>query len=66
LNDTEMVKRVVPAPSEQALHPGTFWVEGENAGASTDSRTFGAIERGAIAGVVRARYKPLRKARRFR
>jgi nickel-type superoxide dismutase maturation protease len=56
----EMVKRVV-----RAMDAATFWVEGDNAAASTDSRTFGSVQRAEIAGVVRARYKPLRGARRF-
>ena len=56
----EMVKRVVRDAGADG-----YWVEGDNATASTDSRTFGLIARDAIAGVVRARYKPLRTARRF-
>jgi nickel-type superoxide dismutase maturation protease len=55
----EVVKRV--AREDEA----SYWLEGDNADASTDSRTFGSVDRADITGVVRARYKPLRAARRF-
>ena len=56
----EIVKRV-----SRVIDASTCWVEGDNPAASTDSRVFGAIKREAVAGVVRARYKPVRNARRF-
>ena len=52
-----MVKRAV---REQ---DGGWWVEGDNAEASDDSRTYGAAQ---IVGEVRWRYKPLRAAGRVR
>jgi signal peptidase I len=61
----ETVKRVVAPPSERALGEEEYWVEGDNAAASTDSRVTGPVARGAIVGVVRARYKPLRSVRTF-
>jgi len=61
----ETVKRVIAVPGERALEADQLWVEGDNTAASTDSRSTGPIARGAIAGVVRARYKPLRAVRTF-
>jgi len=52
----EIVKRVGPAP--EPLAPGTFWLEGDNKRASTDSRTGGPFDREHIAGIVRLRYWP--------
>jgi len=65
LRGLEIVKRVIAEPGERALHADEFWVEGDNAAASTDSRASGPIPRDAIVGVVRARYKPVRSMRRF-
>ena len=62
--EQEIVKRVV-VPSDRVLAADEYWVEGDNADASTDSRTDGPVLRQAIVGVVRARYKPLRSMRRF-
>jgi len=62
--DREVVKRVVH-PHDGTLATDEYWVEGDNAEASTDSRTDGPVLRDAIVGVVRARYKPLRSMRRF-
>jgi signal peptidase I len=61
----ETVKRVIAPPGVRVLGPGEFWVEGDNAAASTDSRVTGPVAREAIVGVVRARYKPLRTMRTF-
>jgi signal peptidase I len=61
----EIVKRVIAEPGERTLRADEFWVEGDNAAASTDSRAAGPVLRDAIEGVVRARYKPLRSMRRF-
>jgi nickel-type superoxide dismutase maturation protease len=56
----EMVKRVVRAVGHDGL-----WVEGDNAASSSDSRSFGPVERDAIRGVVRLRYWPLSRAGRL-
>jgi len=56
----EMVKRVV-----RAVGPDGIWVEGDNAWSSSDSRSFGPVERHAIRGVVRLRYWPLARAGRL-
>jgi len=63
--DLETVKRVIALPGERALGPDEYWVEGDNASASTDSRTSGPVAREAIVGIVRARYKPLGSMRTF-
>ena len=60
-SDRETVKRVVSPPAQSG-----FWVEGDNRAASTDSRSFGPVPRAKIAGVVRACYWPLERARVFR
>lgn len=65
LDEREVVKRVIAEPGERGLQANEFWVEGDNVAASTDSRAAGPVTRDAIAGVVRARYKPLRSMRRF-
>jgi hypothetical protein len=41
-------------------------VLGENAGASTDSRAFGAVSRGALLGRAVYRYAPTARAGRLR
>lgn len=50
----ELVKRVTAAPGDLgpdgAPLDGRYWVEGDRAEASTDSRAFGPIEAGAIRG----------------
>jgi signal peptidase I len=63
--DIETVKRVIVPPRYRTLGSEEFWVEGDNASASTDSRNNGPVARGAIVGIVRARYKPFRAMRRF-
>jgi nickel-type superoxide dismutase maturation protease len=42
------------------------WVEGDNAEASTDSRTYGAVPRADVVGEVRWRYHPWGRAGRVR
>lgn len=42
------------------------WVEGDNAAASDDSRTYGAVPRQDVLGEVRWRYFPWRRAGRVR
>ena len=57
----ELVKRIVASPGRFAPDGGVtdgYWVEGDAADASTDSRTFGAVERGAILARVRLLYAP--------
>jgi len=58
----EMVKRVQGVPGDSiegiALGHDQFWVVGDNAAASTDSRSLGAFARQSIRGVVRLRYWP--------
>ena len=61
----ETVKRVIALPGDRALGPNEYWIEGDNASASTDSRTSGPVARDAIVGIVRARYKPLGSMRTF-
>ena len=56
----EMVKRVVRTTGSDGL-----WVEGDNATSSSDSRSFGPVERDAIRGVVRLRYWPPARAGRL-
>ena len=53
--DFLQVKRVT-----EILPDGTIWVEGDNKGASTDSRTWGALWTEQIKGVLRLRYKRAR------
>ncbi len=60
----ELVKRVehVPgdaAPGGRVLAHDEYWVAGDRADASTDSRTFGPVPRAAVRGVVRFRYGPM-------
>jgi nickel-type superoxide dismutase maturation protease len=58
----EMVKRVTAIPGERVgdrtLRPDEYWVVGDNAEGSTDSRAFGPISSGAIKGLVVLRYWP--------
>ena len=56
----EMVKRVVRTVGSDGL-----WLEGDNASSSSDSRSFGPVERHAIRGVVRLRYWPPSRAGRL-
>ena len=43
-----------------------WWVEGDNAAASDDSRVFGPVPDTDVVGEVRWRYRPLRSAGRVR
>ena len=54
----EMVKRLTGAPGEAGLGFGQWRVAGDNAEASTDSRTFGPVRRDLIRGRVRLVYWP--------
>ena len=55
-----IVKRV------HAIVEGGLDVRGDNAGASTDSRTFGAVAPSAVLGRVVYRYAPAARAGRVR
>jgi signal peptidase I len=64
----EMVKRVVAVPGDRApnggvLGEGYFWVQGDSADASTDSRSFGAVRREHLRARVRIVYWPLERRR---
>jgi len=48
--DLRMVKRITAVagditPDDTVLEDGEYWVEGDNIGASTDSRSFGPVRR---------------------
>lgn len=64
----EMVKRIVAVPGDLApdggvLGRGLFWVQGDAAGASTDSRTFGPVPRDRVKARVRLVYWPPERRR---
>ena len=58
----DLVKRVRACPGDEVegriLGRDEFLVVGDNEQASTDGRSFGAVPREAIEGVVRFRYHP--------
>jgi type IV secretory pathway protease TraF len=58
----ELVKRVAGAPGDavrgRRLAAGEWWVEGDRAEASTDSRAFGPVGRSSIRGSVVLVYAP--------
>jgi nickel-type superoxide dismutase maturation protease len=56
--DRLLVKRVA------AVGPAAVSVQGDNAGASTDSRQFGPVSRTAVVGRIVYRYAPLTRAGR--
>jgi len=51
--DLVIVKRIVSAG------PSGWWVEGDNASASEDSRQFGSVPRSHVIGRLAWRYRPL-------
>lgn len=63
----EMVKRLVGIPGdtvgERVLGAGEFWVEGDFAQASTDSRTFGPVTRDELRARVLLVYWPVDRRR---
>ncbi len=65
----ELVKRVTGIPGDvidgRVLESDEYWVVGEASARSTDSRTFGAVTRADIKGIVRLRYWPLSRATWF-
>ena len=62
----ELVKRVVTPPEGRVLGQDEFWLQGDNLHASTDSKATGPANRKDIFGIVRSRYWPAARARRFR
>jgi nickel-type superoxide dismutase maturation protease len=63
LPEREIVKRVTGVPGEEAhpgrtLRPDEWFVTGDNADASTDSRTLGPVPTSAIVGRVLFVYWP--------
>lgn len=64
----EMVKRLTAAPGDQVgdrtLGLDEWWVEGDFAAASTDSRQFGTVRRGGLKGKVVLIYWPRERRRR--
>ena len=63
--EIEIVKRVSATGLGQRAAADEIWLTGDNAAASTDSKTTGPAARADLVGVVRARYKPLRSLRAF-
>jgi signal peptidase I len=64
----EMVKRVAAGPGhqigERALGPDEWWVEGDFAAASTDSRQFGPVRLDGLKARVVLIYWPRERRRR--
>jgi nickel-type superoxide dismutase maturation protease len=59
----EVVKRIIALPGEltavgRLLRSDEFWVEGDNRGASTDSRQFGPVTRDRVRARIRLVYWP--------
>jgi nickel-type superoxide dismutase maturation protease len=59
----QMVKRIVAGPGDLApdgrgLAAGAWWLEGDNASESTDSRQFGPVTHDRIVARVRLVYSP--------
>jgi signal peptidase I len=64
----DIVKRAVALPGDLApdgrvLDADAFWVEGDAADASTDSRSFGPVPRSSVRGRVRLVYWPPHRRR---
>jgi signal peptidase I len=66
----ELIKRLGGLPGDRVdgrvLADDEFWVVGDLPARSTDSRSFGAISRSSIRGVVRLRYWPPSRLRYWR
>ncbi len=59
----EIVKRVTAIGGDRILGdrligPDELWVEGDASDRSTDSRSFGPVDRGAVVGAIRLVYWP--------
>jgi inner membrane protease subunit 1 len=65
----EMVKRLVALPGdvvgERTLGPDEYWIEGDGP-ASTDSRHFGPVTRGALRARAEVVYWPIERRARVR
>ena len=61
----EVVKRVAMLEEKEAPSETRYWLLGDNADASTDSRTHGLYGEGQLVGIVRARYWPPLRFRVF-
>jgi nickel-type superoxide dismutase maturation protease len=64
----EVVKRIIALPGEltsvgRLLRSDEFWVEGDNRGASTDSRQFGPVTRDRVRARIRLVYWPVSRRR---
>jgi inner membrane protease subunit 1 len=63
-----VVKRIIALPGEltddgRLLRSDEFWVEGDNPGASTDSRQFGPVTRDRVRARIRLVYWPVSRRR---
>jgi len=63
-----LVKRIIALPGEltavgRLLRSDEFWVEGDNRGASTDSRQFGPVTRDRVWARIRLVYWPMSRRR---
>ena len=65
----EMVKRVTAVPGdrvgERVLGPDEYWIEGDHAASSTDSRQFGPVTRAELLAKVLLIYSPPDRRRRL-
>ena len=67
----ELVKRLTAVPGdrvgeERILGADEFWVEGDHAAGSTDSRTFGPVRRAELTAKVLLIYWPAERRRMLR
>lgn len=67
----EMVKRLAAVPGDpvgegRVLGPDEFWVEGDHAASSTDSRQFGPVRRTQVTAKVLLVYWPAERRRMLR
>ena len=66
----ELVKRITHVPGdtigERTLAPDEYWIEGDRAEASTDSRHFGPVTREALRARILLVYGPGDRRRRVR
>ena len=65
----EMVKRLVEGPGgrvgDRTMGPDEWWIEGDLAAASTDSRQFGPVRRDALKATLVLVYWPKDRRRRL-
>ena len=59
--DFLQVKRVVKVNESNESNQTKFWVEGDNKSASTDSRSWGALDSSEVIGKLIFRYRRARK-----